>query len=186
MLLFRTLGSVDLRAPQGTPVDALLQQPRRLALLAYLAAAGPGTMVRRDRLLLLFWPELDEGRGRAALSQALHVLRRSLGAPVILTRGNEEVGLEPSAINADIAGFLEALARQDWAAADRLYAGDFLPRLSPGRRSRVQPVARRDPGPPARPGPARGHHARHGGGAAGRGGGGGALESAGPGARSPR
>ncbi|MBK6423177.1 MAG: tetratricopeptide repeat protein [Gemmatimonadetes bacterium] len=127
MLLFRTLGSVDLRAPQGTPVDALLQQPRRLALLAYLAAAGPGTMVRRDRLLLLFWPELDEGRGRAALSQALHVLRRSLGAPVILTRGNEEVGLEPSAINADIAGFLEALARQDWAAADRLYAGDFLP-----------------------------------------------------------
>lgn len=127
MLLFRTLGSVDLRTPQGTPVDALLQQPRRLALLAFLAAAGPAAMVRRDRLLLLFWPELDEGRGRAALSQALHVLRRHLGPGAIVTRGHEEVGLDPAVFAADVTRFLEALGRQAWAEADALYAGEFLP-----------------------------------------------------------
>jgi DNA-binding SARP family transcriptional activator len=111
---FLTLGVVDLRSPDGAPVDALLQQPRRLALLAYLAAAGPGVLVRRDRLLLLFWPELEDGRGRAALSQALHVLRRNLGPDAIVTRGTEEVGIDPGALAADVVEFEAALARQQW------------------------------------------------------------------------
>ncbi len=75
MLRFRTLGQVDLRGPDGLPVQELLTQPRRLGLLAYLAVARPRGLHRRDRLVTLFWPELDDTRARAALSQALHVIR---------------------------------------------------------------------------------------------------------------
>jgi len=38
----------------------VLAQPKRVALLAYLAAATPRRLHRRDSLLALFWPELDQ------------------------------------------------------------------------------------------------------------------------------
>src|SRR6266480_4138024 len=64
-----------------------------MALLVHLAAAVPGGLHRRDTLLALFWPELDETHARAALSQALYVLRNALGDQGIVTRGDDEVGL---------------------------------------------------------------------------------------------
>lgn len=123
----QTFGGLDLRGADGQAVGALLQQPRRMALLACLAAHRPGALLRRDRLLLLFWPGLDDGRGRAALSQALHVIRRALGAEALVTRGTEEVGLDPEHLGADVTRFLEAETARDWAAMDRVYAGEFLP-----------------------------------------------------------
>ena len=123
----QTFGALDLRGPDGRAVDALLQQPRRMALLAFLAAHRPGVLVRRDRLLLLFWPDLEDGRGRAALSQALHVIRRALGAEALVARGTEEVGLDPAHLAADVTRFLEAAAAQDWTGMELAYTGDFLP-----------------------------------------------------------
>ena len=40
MIEFRLLGSVDLKGPEGT-LRSVLAQPKRVALLAYLAVAKP-------------------------------------------------------------------------------------------------------------------------------------------------
>src|SRR5437764_6836303 len=69
MIELRMLGEIRLRtdSPDGVEVAALLGQPKRLALLAYLASPAPGTWHRRDMLLALFWPELDAAHARTAL-----------------------------------------------------------------------------------------------------------------------
>ena len=55
-------------APTGVEVIPL--QPKRLALLAYLAVVGVRGALRRDTLLGLFWPESSEEEARRALRQA--------------------------------------------------------------------------------------------------------------------
>jgi hypothetical protein len=54
MVEFRLLGTVNLTSAEGREARGLLGQPRRLALLVYLAAALPRGIQRRDRLLTLF------------------------------------------------------------------------------------------------------------------------------------
>src|SRR3989449_4713409 len=83
MIELRMLGRLSLTGADGREVRGLLGQPRRLALLAYLAAASPQGFHRRDTLLALFWPELDQEHARAALRQALHVVRDALGAGAV-------------------------------------------------------------------------------------------------------
>ena len=86
LIELRTFGTLDLRGSDGRELRAVLAQPKRLALLTYLAAAAPGasTFHRRDTLLALFWPDQDVTRARAALSRAVHYLRASLGDGVVL------------------------------------------------------------------------------------------------------
>ena len=129
MLTFRVLGTIDLRDAERRPVDAVLAQPKRLALLAYLAAARPHGFHRRDTLVGLFWPDLDQGRARNALSQALHHLRRSLGSDVIETRGDEEVGISESEIECDARQLWTALGDERADLLESLYRGDLLPGL---------------------------------------------------------
>src|SRR5260370_18676391 len=93
MIKLGMLGTLSLSDADGREVRSVLRQPRRLALLAYLAAATPRGFHRRDTLLVLFWPELDQEHARAALRQALHLVPAGLGADVILTRGDEDLGL---------------------------------------------------------------------------------------------
>src|SRR2546427_9434823 len=90
MIELRMLGRLSLTGADGREVRGLLGQPRRLALLAYLAAASPQGFHRRDTLLALFWPELDQEHARAALRQALHVVRDALGGDAVTSRGDEE------------------------------------------------------------------------------------------------
>ena len=78
MIAFRTLGSLDLVDAGGQTLGAVLSGPKRAALLAYLAIARPRGFHRRDVLVALLWPELDQERARAALRHTLHHLRRSL------------------------------------------------------------------------------------------------------------
>ena len=85
MLRLKTLGSIDLRADRGPSLDEELVQPKRVALLVYLAAQG-GSFCRRDSLLALLWPELDTDRARHSLRQAVYQLRRGLGQGLILGR----------------------------------------------------------------------------------------------------
>src|SRR2546427_569799 len=87
MIEFRMFGTLQLTDAAGHEVKSLITRPRRLALLAYLAASSGRELHRRDTLLALFWPELDQEHARAALRQALHVLRTALGADVVVTRG---------------------------------------------------------------------------------------------------
>jgi len=126
MIEFRLLGILHLTDAEGREVTSLLTRSRRLALLAYLAAARPRGLHRRDTLLALFWPELDVEHARAALRQALYVLRDSLGALAIVTRGDEEIGLDFNHLWCDVAAFEDAVAAGQLPEALELYRGNLL------------------------------------------------------------
>ena len=126
MIELRLLGTVTLADADGRPVRSLLTQPRRLALLAYLAAATPRGMRRRDHLLPLFWPELDQARARAALRQALHVLRTELGPEALTNNGEEEIGLDGDRFRCDVSDFDGAMAARQFETALELYRGPLL------------------------------------------------------------
>jgi DNA-binding SARP family transcriptional activator len=126
MLVVRVLGPLDILHDARGSLATVLAQPRRSALLAFLVVEGGAGFVRRDTLLALFWPESDEARGRAALRQALAFLRRSLGETAIRTRGDDEVGIDPTHVASDVTTFHEALAAGRDADALALYRGDFL------------------------------------------------------------
>jgi len=126
MIRFHTLGGLDLRDENGQQLLSILRQPKRLALLAYLAIAAPTGYRRRDTILGLLWPELDEERARSALRQAVHFLRRTLGADVIQGHGSEDLGLGDASFWCDARAFDDALARGAPAEALELYGGDLL------------------------------------------------------------
>lgn len=126
MIELRLLGTLHLTDAAGHDVKSLLTRPRRLALLAYLAAATPRGFHRRDTLLALFWPELDQEHARAALRQALHILRTALGADVVVTRGDEEIGLDFGHLSCDVVAFDEAIAAGQFEGALELYRGHLL------------------------------------------------------------
>src|SRR3989449_2342521 len=126
MIRLRTLGAVDLKDSEGCELRPLLTQPKRLALLAYLALAGSSGFRRRDTVVALFWPELDEEHARGSLRQALRFLRRSLGEGVIVSRGEEEIGVDRGALRCDATAFMEACEGGRHAEALDLYRGAFL------------------------------------------------------------
>src|SRR2546428_1264289 len=126
MIRLRTLGTLDLRGSDGAELRSVLAQPKRLALLAYLAIASPGGFRRRDTLVGLFWPELDHEHARAALRKALHGLRRGLEDGIVQTRGGEEISLAEEKLWCDGRAFERALAEGRRAEALELYRGDLL------------------------------------------------------------
>ncbi|MBA3894086.1 MAG: hypothetical protein H0X69_10385, partial [Gemmatimonadales bacterium] len=126
MLRFHTLGSFELLEGQPPTVRLVPVQSKRLALLAYLALAHPRGFHRRDTLLALFWPELSEEEARRALRQALHHLRRALGAGPIETRADDQVGLREGSIWCDALAFEMAVAEGRSADALALYRNVFL------------------------------------------------------------
>jgi DNA-binding SARP family transcriptional activator len=127
MMRLRLLGSTDLRTSEGEEIRSVLAQPKRLALLAYLACTSPSGFQRRDELVGLFWPEMLQERARASLRQSLYFLRKSLGTPMVVeTRGSEEVGLRAGTIWCDVVAFEQAVRQEIWNQALRLYRGHFL------------------------------------------------------------
>lgn len=123
----RVLGGADLRDDRGRPVESILRQPKRLALLTYLALESGDRFLRRDSLVALFWPDLDQDHARAALRRALHFLRRGLGETVLEARGDEEIRVGSGTLDCDVIecrGFLDA---GDPAAALALALGELLP-----------------------------------------------------------
>jgi DNA-binding SARP family transcriptional activator len=126
MIELHTLGTFDVRASDGRDVHPLSTQPKRLALFAYLALAGSNRFHRRDTLVSIFWPELDQAHARGALRQALRFLRRVLGDDVIIARGEEEIGIEQGAVLVDCQQFEQACHAGRTEEALALYRGDFL------------------------------------------------------------
>jgi serine/threonine-protein kinase len=123
MIELRLLGSVELTGSDGKELTCILRQPKRLALLAYLAIAHPRGFHRRDTLLALFWPDSSIERGRDALNRSLYMLRRALGEGVVLSRG-EEVGVAPERLWCDVAAFEDARCLEQGLALCR---GELLP-----------------------------------------------------------
>ncbi len=126
MIRFRTLGGLDLRDDSGREFLSVLRQPKRLALLAYLAIATPAGYHRRDTILALLWPEMDGDRARSALRQAVHFLRRTLGADIVQGHGGEDLGIVSDGFWCDARAFDDALARGESSEALELYGGDVL------------------------------------------------------------
>lgn len=111
----------------GQPVSGAGTQRRRLALLATLAIAAPPGRggIARERLLELLWPDADEERGRAALSQALYAIRRELGADDAIT-GSTDLRLSSEHLQCDYWDFLRAAEEGDDARAAALRTAPLL------------------------------------------------------------
>jgi DNA-binding SARP family transcriptional activator len=120
-----TLGRVRLSTDNGDDSAPGGSQPKRVALLAYLAVAAATGSVRRDSLLALFWPERGEEEGRRALRQALHYLRRVVGDDVIVSAG-EELSLRDGALECDAVAFERLVAAGQFDDALALYRGEFF------------------------------------------------------------
>lgn len=127
MIRLTLFGKLDLTGHNGAGAEAVLQQPKRLAVLIYLVLAGPGSARTRDAALCMFWPEATLKRARHALNQTLHFLRQALGPDTVKTRGAGELSICPASTWCDAVAFDDALTRGDAAAALELYRGELLP-----------------------------------------------------------
>ena len=123
MLRLKTFGGLWLEGDEG-PLTGAAAQRRRLVLLAALAAAGRKGM-SRDAVVGLLWPEVDEARARAALSQALYALKRDTGEDELVL-GHDVLTLNSDILRSDVSEFEHAIARGDFEAAANLYSGPFL------------------------------------------------------------
>jgi DNA-binding SARP family transcriptional activator/tetratricopeptide (TPR) repeat protein len=125
MIQLHLLGGIELRNAEGNEVRTVLTQPKRLALLSYLAMKATGTACRRDELLSVFWPELTAERARNALNKGVHHLRQALG-DVIVSRGDELV-VDASLLECDAQQFTAAVQDARYADAVEWYRGDLMP-----------------------------------------------------------
>ena len=126
---FELLGTIDLRDGHDRVVSTLVAQPKRIALLAYLSIASADAPVRRDVVLGLLWPELDEDHARNALSKGIHHLRQELGADVIRTRTLDDLEIDPRLLWSDVRAFRSAVREDRIPDALNLYRGHLLPGL---------------------------------------------------------
>ena len=119
-----TFGRLHVRRA-GDVVTGAAAQPRRLALLALLAAAGDSGLAR-EKLLAYLWADTEEDRARRGLSQAVYALRQDLGTDDVFLGGREDLRLNPDVVSSDVGEFQSALStnRPDLAAAH--YTGLFL------------------------------------------------------------
>jgi DNA-binding SARP family transcriptional activator len=126
MISLDTLGTIELRGSNRDELQSVLTQPKRLALMCYLAMESQRGFQRRDSLLGLFWPELSQSQARQALRQSLYFLRHALGEPVVISRGTGEIGIARDLLTCDVCTFTELNDRGRLEDALMLYHGDFL------------------------------------------------------------
>ena len=126
-LEFCLLGGIELRGAAAGVADQLLAQSKTVALLAFLVLSPDGRFQRRDRLVALLWPELDQTHARAALRKALFVARGSLGPDVIVSRGDDELAIASGKLRCDAVEFESACDRGRLARALEIYRGEFMP-----------------------------------------------------------
>ena len=128
-------GGLDLRGPDGEPIESVLAQSKRVAILVFLASeSARGRSVPRERLLSHFWYEFDDERARNSLRTALHYLRKGVGPGVVLARADGALGTDPNRLSTDISDFLHAIDIADWDGAVAAYGGDLLDGFSLGDR----------------------------------------------------
>ncbi len=131
MIDIRVLGTLAIHTPGGDAPAVALTQPKRFALLLYLALAEPAGPKSRDSLVALLWPEADDESARHSLRNALYGLRQTLGETAIVSRGERNVdgylSLDPAAIRCDALEVRRLLAEQRWEDAVTAWGGDLAP-----------------------------------------------------------
>lgn len=120
MLTLRLFGTPHLEGDNGILPNP---GPRRVAMLACIAAAGSAG-ITRDKLVARLWPDADDDRARRNLSQLLYSLRTELGVDLI--EGTGTLRLDPAQCTVDITAFDLALSERRDADAVALYGGPFL------------------------------------------------------------
>ena len=123
MLRVNTFGRLHVRSETGI-VSGSAAQPRRLAILALLAAAGDQGLTR-DKVLAYLWTDTEEERARRGLNQALYALRQDLGSDDVFL-GNRDLRLNPELVSSDVEEFEQALERGRLEEAAARYSGSFL------------------------------------------------------------
>lgn len=121
------LGGVELRGIDHKHSDRLLAQPKLTALLAFLALSPEYRPQRRDRIVGLLWPELDQSHARTALRKAVHALRGALGPDAVRSRGDEEIGLVSPPVWCDAAELAAAAANGRMLRVVELYRDELMP-----------------------------------------------------------
>jgi DNA-binding SARP family transcriptional activator len=122
------LGGINLRNEAGKPdVERALTQSKAVAVLAYLALSPLDRFQRRDRIVGLLWPELDQERARAALRKALQLLRGALDDATVVARGDEELTVDRNLLWCDAVAFRQACDDNELATALDLYEGNLMP-----------------------------------------------------------
>lgn len=125
LLHLNLLGAISLTGSESTP--AFLSQTKRVALLAYLAAAQPFGSHTRDKVATLFWPEYDQTGARDALRKALHAIREALGKDVVVNVGDENVELNRSVVWTDVEAMHAAGTAGQYLRVLELYQGPLMP-----------------------------------------------------------
>jgi Tol biopolymer transport system component/DNA-binding SARP family transcriptional activator len=123
VLEVNTFGRLHVRGESGV-ISGSAAQPRRLAILALLAAAGEQGLTR-EKVLAYLWPDTEEDRARRGLNQALYALRQDLGSDDVFL-GSRDLRLNPDLISSDVAEFEAAIQRGRLEDAATRYTGSFL------------------------------------------------------------
>jgi DNA-binding SARP family transcriptional activator len=126
MIDLMLLGPHAARGPDGRELASLPAQPKRFALLAYLAIGAGAGYHRRDSLAAMFWPEMDQFAARRALRNTLYHLREALGQGVIVTRGDDAVGLDPAQLTCDVTRLADAVTAGRYQEAVETFRGELL------------------------------------------------------------
>jgi DNA-binding SARP family transcriptional activator/TolB-like protein len=126
MIELSLLGLQALRDSDGRELGSLAAQPKRFALLAYLAIGAGAGFHRRDTLAAMFWPDLDQFSARRALRNTLYHLRDALGDEVIVTRGDEAVSVDPVRLTSDVSRLEQAVAAGRCEEAVDCFRGELL------------------------------------------------------------
>jgi DNA-binding SARP family transcriptional activator len=123
MISLRVLGPIEATVDGESAPPELLWR-KHLALLVYLVRS-PKLLRTREHLVGVFWPEKTESAARHSLSEALRVIRRSLGEGALDT-GPGQIKLAEGLVEVDVDQLEAWMARGDSAAAAALVAGEFM------------------------------------------------------------
>ena len=113
-----------LQVTAETPLGPGFLEPRQVAVLAVLAAAGMAG-VPEERLLELLWGDAPDESARLAHAQALAALRRNGNGGALIT-GTAVVALNSARVASDVARFVAACKGGDAEGVRASYAGPFL------------------------------------------------------------
>src|SRR5690349_22229692 len=119
------LGGLRLVDCECKPVEPVIAQAKRAAVVTYLRLAAVKGPEQREKLLAVFWPELSAVAARNSLNQAIHFLRRTLGPDCIVTAADQSISIDPSLIRCDASDFEQLVNEGRDAEAVKLYAGPF-------------------------------------------------------------